>query len=111
MVRRAFGRDASGYPDVTHLVPRRMMQVFFPPTAKPEAHKINSAVGFRADFCAAAFPIVRTGTSPVCFGRGNGSSNRASRAFGRWRSIAAAVPACRAWRPSWTLDLRFQISD
>jgi hypothetical protein len=58
MYRRAFGRDASGYPDATYLVPRRMMQVYFPQSGKPEAHKINSAVGLRADFCAAAFPIV-----------------------------------------------------
>jgi len=58
MYRPMFGRQPSGYPDVAYLLPRRMMQVWFPPAGKPYAHKINSAAGFRVDWCAAAFPIV-----------------------------------------------------
>jgi HEAT repeat protein len=54
---KMFGRDACGYPDVAYLVPRRMMQVFFRAGGKAEVHKINSAAGFRPDWCAAALPM------------------------------------------------------
>jgi len=54
---RMFGRDASPYPDVTHLMPRRMMQVLFRQGGRPVAQKLNSVAGFDARWCAAAFPI------------------------------------------------------
>jgi hypothetical protein len=67
---RMFGRDVSPYPDVTHVVPRRMMQVVFgggPPAAplrlaaqagKPAAQPLSSSAGFDLDKVAAAFPII-----------------------------------------------------
>ena len=56
--RKVFGCDASPDPDVTHLMPRRMMQVLFRRDGTTAADKINSVVGFDARWCAAAFPIV-----------------------------------------------------
>ena len=56
--RKVFGRDASPYPDVTHLMPRRMMQVLFRGGGSTAVDKINSVVGFDPRWCAAALPIV-----------------------------------------------------
>ena len=55
--RTVFGRDASADPDITQLMPRRMMQVLFKPDGKTVVQKINSAAGFDVCWCAAAFPI------------------------------------------------------
>lgn len=56
--RKVFGRNASPYPDITHLMVRRMMQMLFVRGGKPRVDKINSAVGFDTRWCSAAFPIV-----------------------------------------------------
>ncbi|KPJ72895.1 MAG: hypothetical protein AMS14_06960, partial [Planctomycetes bacterium DG_20] len=56
--RKMFGRDASPYPDVTHLIPRRLMQILFRDDGTTAAQKINSVVGFDLRYCAAAFPIL-----------------------------------------------------
>jgi hypothetical protein len=58
--RRVFGRDVSPRPDITHLVPRRLMQLVFPETGKPLYQRINSKAGLSPEWCAAAFPIVPT---------------------------------------------------
>jgi hypothetical protein len=56
--RRMFGRDASPYPDITHLLPRRMMQIVFYDDGSTWAQKISSAAGFDPHWWAAGFPIV-----------------------------------------------------
>ena len=56
--RKAFGVDVSPRPDITHLMPRRMMQVVFREDGKQLVQKINSVVGFDLRWCAASFPIV-----------------------------------------------------
>jgi hypothetical protein len=59
MATRAFGRLPSPYNDVTHMVPRRMMQVYFPANGDPPfAQKLNSCHGLRAEHCAAIFPAL-----------------------------------------------------
>ncbi len=63
--RRCFGRDASPYPDVTHLVSRRLMQMHFPPGGRPRARRLASAAGFRGDWAAAAYPIVPRAHRPA----------------------------------------------
>jgi hypothetical protein len=56
---RCFGRLPSPYPDVSHLVPRRMMAVHFPEAGEaPQAIKLNSSHGLRAEHCAAIFPAL-----------------------------------------------------
>ena len=55
---KVFGRNASAWPDVTHLMPRRMMQVLFCTDGKPMVQKVNSVVGFDPNWVAAALPIV-----------------------------------------------------
>jgi len=58
--RKVFGRDASSHPDVTHLVPRRMMQVVFRDDGSQLYQMINSGTGFDIGWrwSTAAFPIV-----------------------------------------------------
>ncbi len=56
--RNFFGRHPSGRPDITHLIPRRMMQMVFLPGGKTAVEKINSAVGLDPRWIAAAWPIV-----------------------------------------------------
>jgi len=63
--QKMFGRDASPRPDITHLMPRRAMQVLFCEDGTTEAQKINSVVGFDPSWCAAAFPI--TGLRALAF--------------------------------------------
>lgn len=63
--RTFFGRDASPYADVTHLMPRRLMQVLFRTDGTSTVEKINSAVGVKARWCAAAFPIVPESYKPA----------------------------------------------
>ena len=63
--RRIFGRDVSAYPDITHLVPRRMMQVVFREGGKDLVQKINSVAGFRPQWCAAAFPLAPAAWQPA----------------------------------------------
>lgn len=56
---RMFGRLPSPYPDVTHLVPRRMMQVYFPADGgTPSAVKLNSSHGLNSGHCAAMMPAL-----------------------------------------------------
>ncbi len=56
--RTMTGRDASPHPDVSHLVPRRMMQVMFGPDGSQSVQKLNSCAGFRPTWAAAAFPLI-----------------------------------------------------
>lgn len=59
MATRALGRLPSPYNDVTYLVPRRMMQVYFPADGgAPFAQKLNSCHGLRPEHCAAMFPAL-----------------------------------------------------
>ena len=53
-----FGRNVSAHPDATHVIPRHLMQVHFPPRGRLIWQKINSAAGFPAAWVAAALPIV-----------------------------------------------------
>ncbi len=53
-----FGRSPSSYPDVTHLMVRRVMQVIFQEDGGMRVQKINSACGVRPRWCAAAYPVV-----------------------------------------------------
>ena len=53
-----FGRSPSFYPDITHLMVRRVMQVIFLEGGKMRVQKINSACGVSPRWCAAAYPIV-----------------------------------------------------
>ena len=62
---KMFGRDLSPYPDATYLVPRRMMQVLFRQDGRCVVQKINSAVGFRPEWCAAAFPAAPEAYKPA----------------------------------------------
>lgn len=85
MSTRLFGRSPSPYPDVTHLVPRRMMQVYFPADGRaPFAQKINSCHGLRAEHCAAIMPALpERFRDPVLWGwnrvtSGNGEGNLAT---------------------------------
>jgi len=57
MYRNVFGRDASGHQDISHLMPRRMMQVVFGRDGTTAVDKINSVAGFDPRWCAAAWPI------------------------------------------------------
>jgi hypothetical protein len=52
------GRRPSAHPDVSHLVPRRMMQMYWPGGGKTNVLKMNSATGFESKWWAAAYPIV-----------------------------------------------------
>ncbi len=52
------GRAVSAYPDVSHLIPRKMMQSVFPPGGKPTVMKLNSATGVDLTWMAAHFPII-----------------------------------------------------
>lgn len=58
MYRRVFGRDASGFADVTHLLPRRLMQTHVPDNGSMEALPVNSVTGMKQEWLAALFPIV-----------------------------------------------------
>ena len=62
--RKMHGRDASPQPDVTHLMPRRMMQVLFGKDGRQVVEKINSDVGFFPWWCAAGFPIAPQAYQP-----------------------------------------------
>ena len=78
-----FGRDASPHPDVTHLMPRRTMQVVFHEDGKTSVDKINSVVGFNAGWCAAAYPVVPDRYKPGLLWAWNkvtGAADEASRA-------------------------------
>jgi hypothetical protein len=66
---RCFGRNPSPYPDVTHILSRRMMQCVFPEAEAPRGRdtrfrerqpvelKVNSVTGFWPEWVAAAFNL------------------------------------------------------
>lgn len=52
------GRAVSPYPDVSHVVPRRMMQSVFLPDGQARAMKLSSATGLDPRWIAAHFPTI-----------------------------------------------------
>lgn len=58
MYSNYFGRAVSPYPDVSHLIPRKMMQSVFVPGGRPFAMKLNSVAGVDIKWMAAHFPIL-----------------------------------------------------
>ncbi len=57
MYRNFFGYNASPYPDVTHIMPRQMLQAVF---ASDRIHidKLNSALSLNLDWMAVHFPMI-----------------------------------------------------
>lgn len=68
MYANFFGRSATAYPDVTHLIPRKMMQSVFPAApardrrgragARPVAMQLNSVITLNPQWMATHFPII-----------------------------------------------------
>jgi HEAT repeat protein len=98
MATRVFGRLPSPHNDVTHMVPRRMMQVYFPADGgAPFAQKLNSCHGLRPEHCAAVFPALpEQYRAPLLWGW-----NRVTGASGS-DSLATAA---RATRDLWNTSL------
>lgn len=61
-----FGRSATAYPDVTHLIPRKIMQSVFTEATgpgkrrgnKPQAQQLNSVITLNPQWMACHFPII-----------------------------------------------------
>ncbi|MFP4054102.1 MAG: hypothetical protein ACLFV7_09590 [Phycisphaerae bacterium] len=58
LYRDMFGRNASPYDDITHLLPRRMMQHVFPEGGGSKAQKLNSGHQLDLTWLARGYPIV-----------------------------------------------------
>jgi hypothetical protein len=86
--RTMFGCDVSPHPDITHLVPRRMMQVVFREDGTQLVQKINSVVGFDVRWCAAGYPIAPQAYQPALLWAWNWATGVTGPA-----SAAKAVPA------------------
>lgn len=64
--KTVYGRTPSPHPDVSHLMPRRMMQMVFPKgVTKPRVQKLNSAVGVEPKWISAAWPVVPEAYKPA----------------------------------------------
>ncbi|MFP4140137.1 MAG: hypothetical protein ACLFVH_04240 [Phycisphaerae bacterium] len=58
LYRDMFGRNASPYDDITHLLPRRMMQQVFPEEGGAHSQKLNSGHALSQEWLARGYPIV-----------------------------------------------------
>ncbi|MCC5828601.1 MAG: hypothetical protein JJU36_04060 [Phycisphaeraceae bacterium] len=62
--RNFVGRAASPHPDVSHLMPRQIMQMVFPESGRPRTHAINSVVTVDQHWLASAFSAIPSEYQP-----------------------------------------------